>query len=346
MAPASAWPAASPTAGSATGSAAGSAAGSATGQAAPRPGAGAAPEAAVKGVRADNGAYVTRAVRDGRRLDLTIRSTALGREGHARILLPPGPGSRTARHGLPSLWVLHGCCDSDPGWHAWTDRTDIERATARLRALVVLPEAGPVGFYSDWWNGGAGGAPAWETFHLTELRQILERGLGAGGRRAVAGLSMGGFGALSYAGRHPRMFRAAASFSGVLNTRGDEGHELVTSLLPQWGHDPLALWGDPVSQARIWRAHNPLDLVGRLPRGYPVFVAAGDGAPGPLDPPGTPPDSLERRLRPSSVDYVQRARAHGLRVTADLYAGGTHSWPYWERELHRALPMLKRVLRA
>jgi hypothetical protein len=58
--------------------------------------------------------------------------------------------------------------------------------------------------------------PGWETFHLTELRQILERGLGAGGQRAIAGLSMGGFGAMSYAGRRPDLFRAAAAFSGVL----------------------------------------------------------------------------------------------------------------------------------
>ncbi|MFG3259894.1 alpha/beta hydrolase [Streptomyces sp. NPDC048172] len=299
---------------------------------------------ALLGVEADDGARVVRAVRDGRQLDLTVDSPALGREGHARVLLPPGHGEgRTGgRTGVPSLWVLHGCCDPGNGWEAWTDRTDIERATARTRALVVLPEGGPVGFYSDWWNGGSGGPPAWETFHLTELRQILERGLGAGTRRAVAGLSMGGYGALAYASRHPRMFRAAASFSGLGDTR--QGWWLVDSLLSERGYDPRAVWGDPVAQRDVWRAHNPAELVRRLPRGYPVFIGAGDGTPGPLDPPGAPHDTLEARLLPSSVSYVEMARARGLRVTADLYGAGTHTWPYWERELHRALPMLTRAL--
>jgi S-formylglutathione hydrolase FrmB len=37
--------------------------------------------------------------------------------------------------------------------------------------------------------------------------------------RAIAGVSMGGYGALSYAARHPDTFAAAASFSGALGAR-------------------------------------------------------------------------------------------------------------------------------
>ncbi|NKZ06931.1 hypothetical protein HGB48_24795 [Actinomadura latina] len=71
---------------------------------------------------------------------------------------------------------------------------------------------------TDWWNRGGGGAPKWETFHLAELRQILERGYRAGPDRAVAGSSTGGLGALAYAARHRGLFRAAASFSGPVHT--------------------------------------------------------------------------------------------------------------------------------
>ncbi|WP_405956530.1 alpha/beta hydrolase [Streptomyces phaeochromogenes] len=83
--------------------------------------------------------------------------------------------------------------------------------------LVVMPEGGQVGFYGNWWNHAAGGPPAWETFHLDELRPLLERHYGAGTRRAVAGLSMGGFGAVSYAARRPDLVRAAASYSGPVH---------------------------------------------------------------------------------------------------------------------------------
>ncbi|MET8883754.1 alpha/beta hydrolase-fold protein [Streptomyces rubiginosohelvolus] len=59
-----------------------------------------------------------------------------------------------------------------------------------------------------------GGAPRVETFHLGEVRPMLERFYGAGNRRVAAGESQGGFGALGYAARHPGLFRAVAGFSG------------------------------------------------------------------------------------------------------------------------------------
>ena len=102
----------------------------------------------------------------------------------------------------PVLLLLHGCCD---GYLSWTRSTDIEKLTAATPVLIVLPDAGSVGFYSDWQSGG----PKWETFHLIELMRILAETYRASDVRAVAGLSMGGLGALVYSARHPGMFRAA-----------------------------------------------------------------------------------------------------------------------------------------
>ncbi|MFD7502647.1 alpha/beta hydrolase [Streptomyces sp. NPDC059850] len=274
-------------------------------------------------------------------LDLTIDSPALGRDGHARVLLPSGYDRRPHRR-WPVLYLLHGCCDPGPGWQAWTLNTDVEGLTASLPALVVSPEGGPSGFYSNWWNGGAYGPPAWETFHLGEVRPLVERTLRGNGRRAIAGLSMGGFGALSYAARHPRLFRAAASFSGVIHPlRSPAG---VQGIVQRYGADPTALWGDPTAQSAIWAAHDPYTQLTRLPRGYPVYVSCGDGTPGPLDPADRPVDPTEKSLWPMAEDYVRRARARGLALTARLYGPGTHTWPYWERELDRALPLLTRPL--
>jgi diacylglycerol O-acyltransferase / trehalose O-mycolyltransferase / mycolyltransferase Ag85 len=89
------------------------------------------------------------------------------------------------------LWLLHGCCDS---YQSWTRSTDVDELAELADVLVVMPEAGEVGFYTDWCNGGRKGPPWWETFHLTELRQLLERDWRAGDRRVIAGLSMGGSG--------------------------------------------------------------------------------------------------------------------------------------------------------
>ena len=69
---------------------------------------------------------------------------------------------------------------------------------------------------------GRAGRTRWETFHLAELRQILQRNYRASTVMAVAGVSMGGLGALAYAARHRGLFRAAASFGGIHPALGTE----------------------------------------------------------------------------------------------------------------------------
>ncbi|TMB02806.1 MAG: hypothetical protein E6J70_06435, partial [Deltaproteobacteria bacterium] len=91
---------------------------------------------------------------------------------------------------------------------------------AQFPLIIVMPDAGhdsEAGWYSDW----ADGSRQWETFHTRVLVRYVDghfRTLRLA-HRAVAGLSMGGFGAMSYAARHPGLFQAAASFSGAVDTR-------------------------------------------------------------------------------------------------------------------------------
>jgi diacylglycerol O-acyltransferase / trehalose O-mycolyltransferase len=152
-----------------------------------------------------------------------------------RLITPVGWSRERPR---PVIYLLHGCCDT---YDSWTRETDVETLPQLRDVLVVTPEAGDVGFYSDWLRG-----PAWETFHLEELRALLERDYGAGTRRAIAGLSMGGLGAMGYAARHPGMFGAAASFSGVLHPLADA--QWLLGLFGSFADDPLAIWGDPDAQ--------------------------------------------------------------------------------------------------
>jgi diacylglycerol O-acyltransferase / trehalose O-mycolyltransferase len=279
--------------------------------------------------------------------DLTVDSPALGQRVKVRLLLPRRFDAEPARR-WPVLWLLHGCCDS---YLSWTRSTDVASLAELDDVLVVMPDGGRVGFYSDWSNPGRGGPPGWETFHLTELRGLLERDWRAGDRRAVAGLSMGGLGAMAYAARHPGMFRAAASYSGLLHTRWQgepvAGPQVVEGLLRDDGEDPRDLWGDPVRQADVWAAHNPYDLAPRL-RGVELFVSVGDGQPGPLDRGGDTRQAQqsERALRPQSVAFVERLRQLRIPVRFDAYSPGTHDWPYWQRELHRSLPLLLHALRS
>jgi diacylglycerol O-acyltransferase/trehalose O-mycolyltransferase len=276
-------------------------------------------------------ATVVREQRVGPRLlDLAVRSPALGATAMVRLLTPEGWRAGTHRR-WPVLYLLHGCCDT---YQSWTRSTRIEQLAQLERVLVVMPEGGAVGFYSNWAQEGG---PAWETFQLGELRRILERGYGAGPDRAVAGLSMGGLGAIGYAARHPGMFHAAASFSGLLHPLGDP--DFMTGLFADHTPDPDAVWGDPRRDRRVWAAHDPTELAGRL-QGTRLFVSSGDGRPGPLDAPDAPPDDIEPTVLRQSQAFVRSLRAEQIPARVDFYGAGTHTWPYWERELQRALPLL------
>jgi S-formylglutathione hydrolase FrmB len=138
---------------------------------------------------------------------------------------------------------------------------------------------------------------------------------------------MGGFGALSYAARNPGFYKAAAAYSGVVDTVGSD-----------FQADDL-MWGDKVAEATTWEAHNPLSQAAAL-AGTPLYLSYGDGDPGPLDADGTGADGLESWLASQNDALVARLKELGVPVTVDAYGDGTHSWPYWERGLRDSLPLL------
>jgi diacylglycerol O-acyltransferase / trehalose O-mycolyltransferase len=290
---------------------------------------------------ADDGTSIVKVTTvDVRTRDLLIKSPALG----LPPTTPPHDQLVTVRLLLPSQFdaqpaarwpVLYLLCGFGGDHKEWTLNTDVENLTAPTDLLVVMPDAGG-GWYSDWWNGGKGGPPEWETFHLTELRQLLERNWRAGDKRAIAGLSMGGYGAMEYAARRPGMFLAAASFSGVLDP--------VAAQARGWRLGaPDVMWGDPVAQADVWKAHDPTDNVAAL-KGTALYVAHGNGQPGPLDASGAMPDSQESEFATESAAFVHHLDALKIPVTVYAYGNGTHDWPYWQRDLHRWLPLALKAL--
>jgi diacylglycerol O-acyltransferase / trehalose O-mycolyltransferase / mycolyltransferase Ag85 len=156
---------------------------------------------------------------------------------------------------------------------------------------------------------------------------------------------MGGLGALDYAARHPGMFRAAASFSGIVGTRLNSSESArYERLVRANGADPDDLWGDPKGNAKRWAEHNPTDLAAQL-RGTTLFVSAGNGQTGPLDTGSAAPDPIEQSIHAENLAFTTRLRQLHIPATVDLYGTGTHNWPSWQRELHKAWPLLTRALR-
>ncbi|MEV6617694.1 alpha/beta hydrolase family protein [Streptomyces sp. NPDC051051] len=277
---------------------------------------------------------------DERTRDLTIRSPAVGRSVPVRVILPRR-WNTDKKATFPVLYLLHG---GDDDYTSWTRETDIEALSRKSDFLIVMPDGGRAGYYSDWRIG----TPRWETFHTGELVRLMESKYRAGNSRVIAGLSMGGFGALNYAARHKGMFRYVAAMSSYVDL-DDPAVRLSLALgSDRDGIDIKDVWGDPDKDRANWQAHNP-SAMPRAFRGTRVHLSVGSGNPGPSDL-GRQLDvvvvgAVAEAALPNSVKaFASSLRRAGVHVTTHRYDPGTHSWPYWQRELHSIWPTVTKVL--
>src|SRR4051794_33522892 len=243
------------------------------------------------------------------------------------VLLPNG---FDRSHRYPVLYLLHGHGDRFDFW-ANPERGNVTEVAKGFSGIIVMPE-GARGWYTNWWNGGRRGAPAWESYHLDELIPLVERRLKIRpGRRwhAIAGLSMGGEGAMYYASQRPGYFGSAASFSGAISIQRGEW---PTGFDTQ-GENYSDVYGD----AFYATGHNPTALTANLTHTR-LFVAVGDGVP------AANPDELsnnfgqvaEAELSQQAKDFVAAARADEEHPEYRPQQG-IHDWPYWRRHLGQAI---------
>lgn len=171
----------------------------------------------------------------------TLWSQSLGATKALTVYLPPSYRKATSRR-YPVLVYLHGLNGNERNWidAGRLDRTlDSLFAAGRPEAIVVMPD-GDDSWYTTW-NGLADlpGCRAdssrkeraesycvpWQHYDDYIARDIVAhvdrryRTYGDARHRGIAGLSMGGYGAVALALAYPGVFAAAASHSGVLSPR-------------------------------------------------------------------------------------------------------------------------------
>ncbi|HET6811765.1 MAG TPA: alpha/beta hydrolase family protein [Acidimicrobiales bacterium] len=261
------------------------------------------------------------------------------------VLVPPGYCA-SGRH-YPVLYLLHGAGDTYRSWSANTDLVSFERAHA-FPLIIVMPDGGhnaTAGWYSDWLDGRY----QYEAFDTGVLpRYVDSRYRTVRGDRGIAGLSMGGFGALSFAARHPGMYRVAASFSGAVDMLygAPASGVIFDQLHDAYGTPNEDVWGSQAGNESVWAAHNPASLAAKL-AGTALFLASGTGTPGGAqgDDPGNPGGyGLEHGVFQMNLSLVRALDRAGVPHTDDFYAGGYHGWPYWQADLHWALPQIASIL--
>jgi S-formylglutathione hydrolase FrmB len=266
--------------------------------------------------------------------ELTLRTAAISHDTGIRVLLPNGYAEHRKRR-YPVLYLLHGSGGSETDW---TTTGDAEAITANYPVIVVMPDTDQNGYYSDWYNDGAFGPPKYETYEISQLIPWIDaryRTIAKRRGRAVAGLSMGGFGALSFATRHPDLFVHVAGFSPAANTNYAPFVALQETGSSE-GEPTTGIWGERTSQEVRWRAHNPWDLASNL-RGMDVTLRYGNGSPGG---PFGGGDPLEAGVHQMSVDLDKRLTTLGIPHINDDYGAGGHTWDYWQRDLKEEMPLL------
>lgn len=259
---------------------------------------------------------------------LSFHSDALGRQMAYSIYLPAGygPGGR-----YPVVYLLHGLGGSEKDWPnvgGAGQTTDRLIAAGDIRPMIIVMPDGENGWYAD--TTEYGGPGAFETAIIDDLIAHIETHYNAEtsrAARAVAGLSMGGFGAVRFAVKHPNRFAAAVSFSGAI----------VEDDLP----------GNPVSetQIKLFRgafgtpfrpvAFNRENVFSFLPH-----LAEAENKPKILLTVG---DDDYFTLYEGAFLTFLRMRAMGIPVELRV-TDGNHSWDLWRRELDRGLRFIEAAL--
>ena len=296
---------------------------------------------------------------DARMSDYALRSSALGMQGttgapvttHVMVMTPPGYDPSSPKR-YPMLLLLHGHGGGYRDWAQHHVESIVDATSSGL--IVVMPDGGYDGFYSDWYGTDVDGhtgsvPPGWETYHLRELLPWVDatfRTFGTRAGRAVAGLSMGGFGATSYAARHPDLFAQAGAFSGATDSDlawpvGSEGQSLAANV-PDRNRPDNCIWGDPVTSDVVWRDHDPTELAPNL-ASVGLAVWSGNGTPdrtagAPAWNPGA--GATEAGIFQENQGFVNALQAAGEHPFVDFYGAGTHDWWYWQHDLGQFLGRL------
>lgn len=292
---------------------------------------------------------------DGRQLAVEVWSTAMERAIPLQVLRPADTG-RPA----PTLYLLNGAGGGEDG-ASWDVQTDVAAFFADKHVNVVTPMEGAFSYYTDWRRpdpglaeaSGNNGRNMWTTFLTRELPPVIDAAFGTTGANALAGLSMAGTSVLDLAIQAPELYRAVGAYSGCAMTSESPGRQFVTMVVGAGTGDADNMWGPPGDPE--WAARDPYLNAAALPR-IPIYVSNGSGLPGPHDSLANPRlngnaitlgsqmvlgGAIEAATNYCTHRLADRTRELGMtNVVFAFRPTGTHSWGYWQDDLHESWPLL------
>ncbi|WP_455437597.1 alpha/beta hydrolase [Hungatella hathewayi] len=216
------------------------------------------------------------------------------------------------------LWLLHGTTGDYSDWIRWSM---IEIYACEHDLAVIMPSTQNASYTN--WKGFGGGYYVYDYF-FKELMPMIYNWFPVSDKREdnfVAGLSMGGLGALKFALTNPDRFAAAAVLSACphdyeweLNTGNGATNQRYTNLFQNAGGYDMFLNSDD----NIWKLCN--EYVGKksLPR---LYFSEGD----------------KDEYFGFFQHFAEHAKKSGFEIKVEIIHGYAHEWRLWNRTIQRAL---------
>jgi putative tributyrin esterase len=255
------------------------------------------------------GTFVTPS-NDHRVQECIFSSAALGRDMRCMVILPDGYA--TAPQRFPVLYLLHGW---NGDYRNWCTLTNLVAHAQRYPIIVVTPEGG-----NSWYvNSATVAADRFYDYASSDLIAAIDnryRTLASRHARAMAGLSMGGYGSLLIALKHPELFAAVGSVSGAFDAPSG-----VENVLPDVRESTDRAYGPSASATRS--SNNLFELLKRAQAAAMPYVYLQCGTE----------DVLLPSNRRFAAALTERKILHEYHEVP-----GDHTWEFWDNALP---PMLK-----
>jgi len=257
-------------------------------------------------------------------------SSILSRDVAYAVYLPPDYTTSSRRY--PVVYLLHGYSDDESGWVQFGEiQQAVDRAIADRTIppmIIVMPDGGVTWYINDYL-----GKVRFEDMFVQEFIPHIDATFRTRAKmefRGVAGLSMGGWGALMFALRHPDLFAACAAFSAAIwtdadaaATPDDQYNRMFAGL---FGPRPT---GKDAGPTETFKKYNALNLAQTMPEAVlqktRLYIDCGDD------------DFLLSGNMALQNILTSRKVPHEFRVR-----DGGHTWTYWRTGIVDGLAFIGR----
>ena len=228
---------------------------------------------------------------------INIYSAVMHKGSKCVVILPDSYRDNMNR--FPVVYLLHGYSGNYADWIKKVP--EIKNYVDEFQLIIVCPD----GNYNSWYfDSPVDSTIRYETYVSTEVPHYIDSAyhtIAEKSARAIAGLSMGGQGALSLAWKHPDTFTAAGSMSGVQDLVPWKNHYELTKVL-----------GDTLNNDRFYK-NSVVNMVKKIPSEIPAIIF-GCGVSDPFIETNRQLHSELLKLK-IPHNYTER--------------NGSHTWQYW-----------------